>query len=390
MTSSALRSMTSVRSPPVPRVPVSAARSAVLGASARTSRSPCTARRQAPSQSASRAGVTGPILSDVEPPPADLLEAQRRAVTFPDRPLVVLGAAGTGKTRVLAERFRWLVDGGLRPEKIALVAASEGRADALREWLERGLAGGYDELVVATPVEVATVLLAAGTGGDTPRQSTLSASECFALLMERIDELPLERHDFAGSARALLIGFLRRIDRLKAHLITADDYARWAASLDERGEPGQAALEREFSEVYRAHERILAEAGVRDTGDLVSDALRLLGERGAVTRRFDHVLVDDGHELDLAGRRLATELSPQRITVAADPVLGGFSLEGAERISLQRSLRCPEPVLQAASAMLDVPAAPAEHPGTVSFWRCAGDRAQAQSVAADVERVLTR
>ncbi|HZU60608.1 MAG TPA: ATP-dependent helicase, partial [Solirubrobacteraceae bacterium] len=326
----------------------------------------------------------------MEPPPADLPEAQRRAVTFPDRPLVVLGAAGTGKTRVLAERFRWLVDGGLRPEKIALVAASEGRADALREWLERGLAGGYDELVVATPVEVATVLLAAGTGGDTPRQSTLSASERFALLMERIDELPLERHDFAGSARALLIGFLRRIDRLKAHLITADDYARWAASLDERGEPGQAALEREFSEVYRAHERILAEAGVRDTGDLVSDALRLLGERGAVTRRFDHVLVDDGHELDLAGRRLATELSPQRITVAADPVLGGFSLEGAERISLQRSLRCPEPVLQAASAMLDVPAAPAEHPGTVSFWRCAGDRAQAQSVAADVERVLTR
>jgi DNA helicase-2/ATP-dependent DNA helicase PcrA len=323
-------------------------------------------------------------------PPDDLLDAQRRAVTFPGRPLVVLGAAGTGKTRVLAERFRWLVEGGLRPERIALLSASDGRADALREWLERGLAGGYDELVVATPVQLATVLLDSGTGGDTPLESTLSASERFALLMERIDELPIERHDFAGSARALLTGFLRRIDRLKAHLIAAEDYARWAASLDDRAEPGQAALEREFSEVYRAHERILAEAGVRDTGDLISDALRLLAERPAATRRFDHVLVDDAHELDPAGARLATELSPQRITVAADPVLAGFSLEGAEQIRLERSLRCPEPVLRAASAILDVPADPPEHSGAVTFWQCAGERAQAQSVAADVERILTR
>ncbi len=323
-------------------------------------------------------------------PPADLLPAQRRAVTSDGHPLVVLGAAGTGKTRVLAERFRWLVDQGLRPERIAVLAASHGRADAFREWLEQGLLGGYDELVVTTPVQLATVILDAATGADTPLESTLSASERFALLMERIDELPLERHDFAGSARALLTGFLRRIDRLKAHLITAEEYARWAAALDERSEPGQAALEREFSEVYRAHERILAEAGVRDSGDLVSDALRLIAERPAAARRFDHVLADDAHELDFAAARLATELSPQRITLAADPVLGGFFLDGAEVIELERSLRCPAPVLEAASAIVNIPAAPAGHIGTVSFWRCAGERAQAQSVAADVERIITR
>ncbi|HZU60796.1 MAG TPA: ATP-dependent DNA helicase [Solirubrobacteraceae bacterium] len=323
------------------------------------------------------------------PPPDDLLPAQRRAVTYPGQSLVVLGAAGTGKTRVLVERFLWLVGQGTRPEKVALVAASDGRADALRERIERNLAGGYDELVVATPVQLAAVILDASTGGDTTLESTLSASERFALLMERIDELPLERHDFGGSARALLTGFLRRIDRLKAHLITAEDYARWAASLDDRAEPGQAALEREFSEVYRAHERILVEAGVRDTGDLVFDALRLIAERPSA-RRFDHVLVDDAHELDPGPARLTTELSARGITVAADPVLGGFTLEGAEQIGLERSLRCPEPVLRATAAMMDIPVAPAEHAGAVSFWRCAGERAQAQSVAADVERVLTR
>jgi DNA helicase-2/ATP-dependent DNA helicase PcrA len=323
-------------------------------------------------------------------PPEDLLEAQRQAVTFPDGSLLVLGAAGTGKTRVLAERFLWLVERGLRPERIAVLTASESRGDAMREWLERGLVQGYDELVVTTPLQVAARILNAVTGGDGPLESTLTASERFALLMERIDELPLERHDFAGSARALLTGFVRRIDRLKAHLIRAEDYARWAASLDERSEPGQAALEREFSEVYRAHERILAEAGVRDAGDLLSNALRLIAQRPSAGQRFDHVLIDDAHELDPAPARLAAALSPERLTVAADPVLGGFDLPGADVIHLERSLRCPAPVLHAAAAVVDLTVTPGDHQGSVWFWQCAGERAQAQSVAADIERVLTR
>src|SRR5205807_8859237 len=100
--------------------------------------------------------LTALMLSDVGILPEDLLPAQRQAVTFTGGSLVVLGAAGTGKTRVVAERFRWLVDQGYRPERIALMAPSQGRADALREWLERGLSEGYDELAVGTPAEPAT------------------------------------------------------------------------------------------------------------------------------------------------------------------------------------------------------------------------------------------
>ncbi|MFL5822840.1 MAG: PD-(D/E)XK nuclease family protein [Solirubrobacteraceae bacterium] len=322
--------------------------------------------------------------------PEDLLPAQRQAVTFKGGSLLVLGGAGTGKTRVIYERFRWLVDQGYRPERIALMAPSQGRADALREGLERRLSEGYDELVAGTPAELAGLVLESATGGPDTLSPTLAASERFALLMEHIDELPLERHDFGGSARALLTGFVRRIDRLKAHLITAEDYARWAASLDDGSEPGRAALEREFSEVYRAHDRILATAGARDAGDLLRDALRLIAERPSAARRFDHLLVDDGHELDPAPARLARELGSGRITVAADPVLGAFALEGAERVGLERSLRCPSPVIGAAQALVEFRCQPSGHPGEVAFWRCAGDRAQAQAVAADIEQVLAR
>ena len=51
---------------------------------------------------------------------------------------------------------------------------------------------------------------------------------------------------------------------------------------------------------------MLAEAGARDAGDLVRDALRVVRDRaGAWRPRFEHVLVDDAQELDLAAARLA-------------------------------------------------------------------------------------
>ncbi len=330
------------------------------------------------------------MLSDVAAHPDDLLSSQREAITWGGSSLLVLGAAGTGKTRVVAERFRWLVAQGHHPDRIAVVAPSQSRADELRVRLEWGLTQGYDELVVSTPVQLATRLLSDATGGLDTLDPMLQASERFALLMERIDELPLERHDFGGSARALLTGFVRRIDRLKANLIGAEDYARWARGLEDRGEPGQAALEREFSEVYRAHERILAQAGVRDAGDLLSDAVRLISERPSTANRFDHVLVDDAHELDPAPGRLIRDLGADRVTATVDPVLGTFALEGPAVVKLQRSLRCPGKVLTAASVLVEVPAEASGQLGEVSFWRCAGDRAQAQSVAADIERLLTR
>ena len=40
-------------------------------------------------------------------------ESQRKAITTIDRPLVVTAGAGSGKTRVLVERYLHLVDQGV-------------------------------------------------------------------------------------------------------------------------------------------------------------------------------------------------------------------------------------------------------------------------------------
>src|SRR6202049_3036851 len=63
-------------------------------------------------------------LFDLNPPPAEtglkLNDAQRRAITHGQGPLLVIAGAGTGKTRVITERIRHLLqsDASLAGENI--------------------------------------------------------------------------------------------------------------------------------------------------------------------------------------------------------------------------------------------------------------------------------
>jgi DNA helicase-2/ATP-dependent DNA helicase PcrA len=304
---------------------------------------------------------------------------------------VITGGPGTGKTRVIEARFLWLVAEGIEPGRIAVVAPSSAGADRLRGRLEVALTQGYEELVVETPQSLAARLLG---GAD-----ALGAGDRLAMLIERIDELSIRHHDFGGSATALVGGFVRKIDRLKAELIGAGEYAEWAAGAD--------PVEQEFAQVYRTHERMLAETGARAAGDLLRDALRLIEGRPSVAVRFEHVLVDDGQELDLAAARLARALAGEALTVAGDPdhAVRRFRGAGAARmatwidtgahahvIALRAGRRCPPAVALAARVVRgNAPVEPLDEiGGSVEFWRCANERAQAQSVAADVERLLSR
>jgi DNA helicase-2/ATP-dependent DNA helicase PcrA len=81
----------------------------------------------------------------------------------------------------------------------------------------------------------------------------------------------------------------------------------------------------------------------------------------------------------------------RRFRGAGSATLSGFA-QGARVVALERSIRCPERVLRAAAAVCEeagrvVAGSPG---GEVAFWRCANERAQAQAVAADVERLIAR
>ena len=289
---------------------------------------------------------------------------QRAAVTHRGGRLIVRGGAGSGKTRVIETRLRWLIEQGCAPERICLLAASEGRAAASSERLETALELGYEELHVLTAPQLAALVVRSAGAGTDAFAAALSPGDRLAMLVQRIDELSLEHHDFGGRPNALLAGFIRRIDRLKAELVGAAEYVRWAQSLP--AESPEAALEREFAEIYQAHERMLSEHGARDHGGLIVDAISLARKQPGLARRFEHLLIDDAQELDLAAARLALEVGQPGLTAAGDPDgalrrfraagaarLASFEEPGARVVELGSSQACPERVWTAARAALE-------------------------------------
>lgn len=357
-----------------------------------------------------------------------LSPAQRAAAAHDGGPLLIVGGAGSGKTRTLAARFAWLVEQGEAPEAILALARSERAADALRRQVEEAIAHPYESLAVTTVHDLCARLLRehALAGGVDPFAVAVGRADRIAMLLERIDELTVRSHDFRGNPAALIASFVRRIDRLKDELISAGDYAAWAEQLvGSAGEAAddaaraRAAAEREFAEIYRAHDRMLADAGALDDGDLVIRALALLRDhphvRAQVAARWRHLLVDDVQEPNFAHGLLLRLLAAEHGNLAAagddDQAIHRFRAAAAKNlrdfeaelpdatvVRLEESFRCPARVLQAAAAVV-APledriekrlAAAGEASGEVAFWRAANERAQAQSVAADVERLIGR
>jgi superfamily I DNA/RNA helicase/CRISPR/Cas system-associated exonuclease Cas4 (RecB family) len=350
---------------------------------------------------------------------------QARAVTHPPGPLLVLGAAGTGKSTVLVARFAWLVSQGVAPESILVLSPSSAAAATLRRGIEDVLHRPYEELAVHSVRELCARLLRdeVAEAGVDPFFAPVTRADRLALLLDRMDDLHLRRHDIGGRPAVLLAGVIDRIDRLKDELVSAADYAAWAQALPE-GDDAQrdrAAREAEFAQLYLDHDRLLAQQGALDAGELVLRAIAMLRERpqvrARVAERYRHVLVDELADLGFAPALLVELLAAEHesLTAAADDDQAARRVRAAacknvrdferahpsaEIVRLQRSLRCPAQVLAVARAVVEpiaerlatpVTGAPGDSVdavSTVRFWRAADERAQAQAVAAEVERLV--
>ena len=88
------------------------------------------------------------------------------------------------------------------------------------------------------------------------------------MLLDRVSDLPLRRHEIRGNPAGLLARLLERIDTLKA-----EAERRRAAAVGGRAEreaagegDARARRELEFADLYERHDRILTEAGSLDSG----------------------------------------------------------------------------------------------------------------------------
>ncbi len=305
--------------------------------------------------------------------------AQSRALSHDRGALLVTGAAGTGKTALLRERFARLIETGADPERVALVVRSRRAREQARGALLRRLGRSLPGLPVMTIHGLALRLVTRRFAvlGYTEPPRVLDADDQFALVLELLSGEVSERAErwptfgsmlhlrgFADEVRQLLL-------RAQEALVGPDEMAALAHGAGAQGWT-------ELAGFYRRYLEVLDAQGAVDFAGLVEQAAVAAGSGDA---EFDHVMVDDFQEATLGMERLLTELRPKTLVVAGDPAAHVFSFQGTTDVPIRRFVDR----FAAEQVVLQTP-----HRGrrpTIEAWRAPHTSEEHAAVARELRRI---
>src|SRR5437762_419755 len=262
-----------------------------------------------------------------------LNDAQRHAITHGEGPLLVIAGAGTGKTRVITERIRHLLqsDETLSGENILGLtftkkAAGEMKGRVVKATGERGKA-----VRLATFHSFCETLLAEAD----PQRVMLDQFDHWILLRRNLRRLGLDKYRRLADPGQFLNDFVEFFSRCQDELVSGEDYQQYAAGLAARLEAERetldedtlaerletVALQQELARAYRASEELLREKNRVSFGSLITGAVALLERdaprREALQNKYRYILVDEFQDTNIAQLRLLEMLAGPTKSVVA-------------------------------------------------------------------------
>ncbi|HEY8809673.1 MAG TPA: ATP-dependent DNA helicase, partial [Solirubrobacterales bacterium] len=346
------------------------------------------------------------------------VEQARAAATGRGAVRVVAGA-GTGKTAVIAERFRRLVAEGASPGSILVMTFTDRAAAEMRQRIEDLIDEPAPAVGTFHSIALGWLRADGRLVGVPPGFRILAGAERWILARELMWKLgdPI----LTGDERPddLVSPALQMLERLKQELVSYQKLAAWAVAT--RTDEGDA----EFAErvqlmqacvrLFSAYERACRKQRLLDFEDLLTLAVKLLegqpAVRAAYRARYPHVLVDEYQDLNLAQERLV-----ELVAEGGDPFIVGdddqsiYRFRGASRASLERfrdrfpaaatitlgrNYRSSRRIVAAAATLITNNQArlPKElrssRPGEkVELWQCSDGDTEASAIAAEAGRLI--
>jgi DNA helicase II / ATP-dependent DNA helicase PcrA len=364
--------------------------------------------------------------SPPDAPPAAALDAEQRiAVDHGDGPCLVLAGPGSGKTRIIVERFHRLSALGIGGGRQLVLTYTRKAADEMRTRVERAH-GSFADDAPLTNYHSFALRVVREWGwllGISPVLRIADAAERWLHVEAVLDELrpallwnPLRPHD-------LMDPLLDIIGTAKQELVTPDAYAAWAVTrLKDCDDPAERIVLERHADVARVYARLderYRGAGVFDFDDCILYAERLIREhpavRSAIADRISHVMVDEYQDTNYAQAKLVETLvsGHRNLFVVADDDQSIYKFRGASRANLDRfsreypehrqlvlthNYRSTDQIVTASRAVIGVanPATRIEKhlvadrgPGAaVEVWRAPEERSEAMAVARESARLI--
>ena len=279
---------------------------------------------------------------------------QLAAITAPLGPIHVIAGAGSGKTAVMAARIVYLVERlGVAPASVLGLTFTNKAASELETRVREALAdlpvAVGDEVTVNTYHAWAADLVKAygirvGVEVDA---DLLSEAQQYQILLGILDSERFE-HLSVRTAGATIRKTLELASACADHVVPAERVVQASRRLLQRADEGErlpdwmlhAAMER--IELARLVERYAAEKrrrGRLDFGDQVAKAVELVEGHPELLQelrtRFQHVLLDEYQDTNVAQRRLMQQICPPGASIMAvgDARQAIYAFRGAMLVS---------------------------------------------------------
>ena len=288
-----------------------------------------------------------------------LSEVQQEAASFGTGPLCDCAAPGSGKTAVLVERVKHLIEAGVAPQKILAITFTR---KAVQEMTER-IAMENGPVICTMHALAFRILTEQEYLIGTVRLA--SVVDCKYLLLKILNHAPLiagVSYDGLTARRGLIDSLLKDFAFLNAH--GKEEFAR---AFPKKDTEGILAVKQMYDEIFREMGYLTYDEQITMATDLLK---RYPGVLDAVRDMFDYIMVDEVQDLDEAQTEFVKLLvrPPQNnlmIFGDADQAIYGFRggsnrflldfldcYPEAGRIQLSRNYRSSKEIVALANGLI--------------------------------------
>ncbi len=240
---------------------------------------------------------------------AHLNEAQKKAATHKDGPLLIIAGAGTGKTNTLTHRILHLIKEGVDPSEILAITFTNKAAKEMNDRVSRllethgfnaGIRAGDARPFIGTFHALGVYLLRAHAEhfGLTKHFSILDKRDAVALIKEALKEEGLDPKQYPPEKIA------HTISRQKGNLMTLEVY---------REEVGNSYFPMIVARVWGKYEALLRREKALDFDDLLLKTVLLLRDnediRTHYQNRWKYVHIDEYQDTNAVQYELARLLA---------------------------------------------------------------------------------
>src|SRR5215469_984944 len=259
---------------------------------------------------------------------------QRAAVEHGDGPLLVVAGAGTGKTRLITERIRYLLESkpSLAGENILGLTFTDKAAGEMKHRVVRSIGERAEGVWLSTFHKFCfdRILRAANS-----RIEPLDELDHKILLRRNIGRLQLKHFARLQEPSEFLEDFVTFFSRCQDELVTPDDYCRYIQNLRRRFELRASCLpsdefaiqqeqieqQEELAHAFRVSEQLLREHNPTTFGAQLLDAVKMLqadaGLLAQLRNQFRYILVDEFQDTNIAQLELLWLLASDHRNIMA-------------------------------------------------------------------------